>query len=29
MNGIVVVGTGQAGFQLGASLRENGYAGPV
>ncbi|BAQ44810.1 MULTISPECIES: NAD(P)/FAD-dependent oxidoreductase [Methylobacterium] len=29
MNGIVVVGAGQAGFQLGASLRENGYAGPV
>ncbi len=29
MNGIVVVGTGQAGFQLGASLREGGYAGPV
>ncbi|AWN49120.1 pyridine nucleotide-disulfide oxidoreductase [Methylobacterium terrae] len=29
MNGIVVVGTGQAGFQLGASLRESGYAGPV
>ncbi|AWN51620.1 FAD-dependent oxidoreductase [Methylobacterium sp. 17Sr1-1] len=29
MNGIVVVGAGQAGFQLGASLREGGYAGPV
>ncbi|MCF4126672.1 NAD(P)/FAD-dependent oxidoreductase [Methylobacterium sp. SyP6R] len=29
MNGIVVVGAGQAGFQLGASLRESGYAGPV
>ncbi|GJD51581.1 Rhodocoxin reductase [Methylobacterium crusticola] len=29
MNGIVVVGAGQAGFQLGASLREGGYRGPV
>ncbi|UHC19398.1 FAD-dependent oxidoreductase [Methylobacterium currus] len=29
MNGIVVVGAGQAGFQLGASLREGGYGGPV
>ncbi|MGY2052849.1 NAD(P)/FAD-dependent oxidoreductase [Methylobacterium sp. JK268] len=29
MNGIVVVGTGQGAFQLGASLREGGYHGPV
>ncbi|ACL55372.1 NAD(P)/FAD-dependent oxidoreductase [Methylobacterium nodulans] len=29
MGGIVVVGTGQGGFQLGASLREGGYQGPV
>ncbi|MFE1600749.1 NAD(P)/FAD-dependent oxidoreductase [Methylobacterium sp. ID0610] len=27
--GIVVVGAGQGGFQLGASLREGGYHGPV
>ncbi len=27
--GIVVVGAGQAGFQLAASLREGGYRGPV
>ncbi|ACA16734.1 FAD-dependent pyridine nucleotide-disulphide oxidoreductase [Methylobacterium sp. 4-46] len=29
MDGIVVVGAGQGGFQLGASLREGGYRGPV
>lgn len=28
-NGIVIVGTGQGGFQLAASLRQEGYAGPV
>lgn len=27
--GIVVVGAGQAGFQLAASLREGGYGGPL
>lgn len=29
MTGIVVVGAGQAGFQVAASLREGGFAGPV
>ena len=28
-NGIVIVGTGQGGFQLAASLRQEGYEGPV
>jgi len=27
--GIIVVGAGQAGFQVAASLRDEGYAGPV
>ncbi|MCW6510572.1 NAD(P)/FAD-dependent oxidoreductase [Lichenifustis flavocetrariae] len=29
MSGIVIVGTGQAGFQLGASLRQGGYREPI
>ncbi|NNM71378.1 NAD(P)/FAD-dependent oxidoreductase [Enterovirga aerilata] len=29
MSGIVIAGAGQAGFQAAASLRDNGYAGPV
>ncbi len=28
-HGVVIVGTGQGGFQLAASLRESGFAGPV
>ncbi|MBS7539252.1 NAD(P)/FAD-dependent oxidoreductase [Ancylobacter lacus] len=29
MSGVLIVGAGQGGFQLAASLREAGYAGPV
>lgn len=29
MSGVVVVGAGQAGFQVAASLREGGYADPI
>lgn len=29
MAGIVIVGAGQAGYQVAASLREAGYAGPI
>ncbi len=28
-HGIVVIGAGQAGFQVAASLRDNGYGGPI
>ncbi|MDX7950612.1 FAD-dependent oxidoreductase [Lichenihabitans sp. Uapishka_5] len=29
MSGTVIVGTGQAGFQIAASLRQGGYASPI
>ncbi len=27
--GVVIVGSGQGGYQVAASLRENGYQGPI